>query len=271
MSHASSPAVEGLRAVPPSRFIRERDARAAALAKAGKADEARAVKALRRPSPSLWAVNQLARVDPKGLGAFLQTAGQLRATQLRDPQAASETARRHREQLGALLERARDVLRGEGYRPTPALERRISGTLLGGAADRAVADDLRAGRLAAELQAPGFDALLGAPGAGRLRVVKGGATSPRTVAPAKAASALPAPPAPPADVEAEARRQRQARALAEEAATRHAAAERLEREIAAAATALAEQRRRLHAARQDAKRATAAARKAGRTTGRRAD
>jgi fructose-1-phosphate kinase PfkB-like protein len=126
-----------LYAVPPSAFTRERNAKAAALAKARHADEARAVKQLRRPSPSLWAANQLARAEPTRLAAFLEAVDRLRATQLRTPRAAAETAREHREHLNALVQRAGDVLHREGYRLTPALTRRISDTLFGAAADEA--------------------------------------------------------------------------------------------------------------------------------------
>jgi hypothetical protein len=253
-----------LYAVPPSAFTRERNARAAALAKAGKADEARAVKQLRRPPASLWAVNQLARAAPRELEAFLEAARRLRATQLRDPRAAAEAVREHRTHLGALVEQARGVLRGEEYHPTPAIERRISDTLLGAAADGRLAEDLREGGLAAEMQAPGFDALMGAPGAG-LRLVRASPT--KETSPEKRARPSGPKPStsekPVSNADDEGARQR-AQALAQEAAARQAAAQQLEREITAAAGALTEQRRRLRDARREARRAAAAVQKAGR-------
>jgi hypothetical protein len=242
-------ALEALYAVPLRDFTRERNARAAALAKAGNATAAEAVKALRRPPAWLWVTNQLGRLEGKHLAAFLEAASRLHATQLRDPQAAGATAQQHRAHLGTLLQRARDVLRREGHRVTPALERRISNTLLGAAADGRLADDLRHGRLTSGVQAPGFDALLGAPGAGRRPPGK-------RVPPAPTASASKAQ-------AVEERTRLRARALADEAAARKAAARRLESEIAAATTALAEQQRRLRNARRDARRAAGAARKAG--------
>ena len=251
-----------LYAVPPSAFTRERNARAAALAKARHPDEARAVKQLRRPSASLWATNQLARAEPTRLAAFLEAVDRLRATQLRTPRAAAETAREHREHLNALVQRAGEVLHREGYRLTPALTRRISDTLFGAAADRRLADDLRHGRLAAEVAAPGFDALVGIPGAGRLHIVTGGNTAPRAVKVGKPAVA-PAPAATNQVREAEERRRIEA--LEHEAATRKASVAKLEGEITAAATALAEQRRRLSTARREAKRAASTARKTRKT------
>jgi hypothetical protein len=48
-----------------------------------------------------------------------------------------------------------------GVQATPAIERRVSGTLLGALSDAEARDRLRAGRLTAELEAPGFEVLGG--------------------------------------------------------------------------------------------------------------
>lgn len=167
--------LEELYAVPPSTFTRERNARAAVLAKAGHADEARTVKQLRRPSPSLWATNQLARKEAKRLAAFIDAVGRIRAALLRDPRAAAEALRQQRVELEALVQRAGEELSSQGYRLTPDMARRISDTLLGAAVDRRLAEDLRHGRLTAELAPPGFEVLGGASGAGPLRLLPGGA------------------------------------------------------------------------------------------------
>jgi hypothetical protein len=272
--------VSELYAAPLRQFVRARDARAAALARDGHGDEARAVKQLRRPAVSLWATNQLARVEPRGLAAFLDAVDRIRATQVRDPGAAAEAIKEQRAQLAALLRRAGEVLSGEGHRPTPALDRRISDTLLGAAVDRGLADDLRHGRLSAEVPAPGFEALMGTPRGGTLRLVTGGKTRARATVPAKPTrpAATRARAAEARTREAEARRREQAEARAQEAArheaaaseleresaAREAAASRLEREVEAAATALAEKRRALRQARHEAKRAAVAARRARR-------
>jgi hypothetical protein len=250
--------VAELYAVPLGQFTRERDAKAAALAKAGRADEARSIKQLRRPTAALWAVNQLARLDANRLAAFLETVDRIRANQLRDPSAAVEAVKLQRAHLVALLRRAGEALRGEGHRVSAALERRISDTLLGAAVDRRQAEDLRHGRLAAELPPPGFEALTGAPAGGRLRLVPGGkkfqpAEPRRDAEPSRRAEA--------AAAKMEERR-RQAEALAREAAAREAAANELAREATAAAKALAEKRRGLRVAQREARRAAAAARKA---------
>src|SRR5262245_19084232 len=153
--------VEQLYAAPLRTFIRERDAKAAELTRAGEAEQARAVKQLRRPAISLWAINQLAHADPERLAALIDAVGRVRATQLQDPRGSAEALRRQRADLQALVNRAGELLGGEGYRLTPAMARRISDTLLGAAVDRRLAADLRAGRLMAEVPAPGFEVLSG--------------------------------------------------------------------------------------------------------------
>ena len=54
------PEIARLYAVPLAEFTPARNALAARLRKAGQADEAEAVKALRKPTPPVWAINQAA-------------------------------------------------------------------------------------------------------------------------------------------------------------------------------------------------------------------
>ena len=154
--------LDQLYAVQPSAFTRERNAKAAALEKAGRRAEARALRQLRRPPASLWATNRLAYVEAKRLGAFLDAVDRVRRSQLRDPRAAGEAMQRQRAELRALADRARELLAEQGYRATAATDRRISNTLLGAAVDRRRAQDLWRGRLTDELSAPGFEVLSGA-------------------------------------------------------------------------------------------------------------
>jgi hypothetical protein len=254
--------IQELYAFPPGDFTRERNARAAALVKAGHADQARALKQLRKPTASLWAVNQLAREEPTRLAALVEAVGHARAAQLRDPRAAGEALRRQRTELDALVEKAGEVLSGQGHRLTPALSRRIADTLLGAAVDRRLADDLRHGRLLAELPAPGFEIFSAVSGAGRLRVLPGGKTEREKAETAESARQARAQTA----EEERQRRRREAEALDREAAAREAAAREVERKAAEAAAALAESRRRLQEARRQAKAAAAAARKARRSS-----
>jgi hypothetical protein len=257
-------------------FVRERDARAAALREAGRTEEARAVRRLRRPAIPLWAVNQLAHADPERLAALIDAVGRARAVQLRDPRGAAEALRHVRADLQALVKRAGDVLGGQGYRLTPATSRRISDTLLGAAADRRLAADLRRGRLMAEVPAPGFEVLSGA--ARPLTLVQGGGAKvePRRSPPVTArgetetsrakrekAEAARRARAVAADEE-RARRRREADALGREAAAREEAVQQARRAVAEAAAALAQVSQRLRDATGAAKAASAAARRARR-------
>ena len=165
-------ALERLYAVSPREFTRARNTLAAELRKSRDVEAARAVAGLRRPSATLWAVNQLARHAQAPLTRFLQAVERLRRTQLSDPRGAMEAMRAERAQLETLVQRAEQALSEAGYSLSAEARRRIGDTLLGAAADRHHADALAHGRLTEELQAPGFDALTGS---GRLRLVQGGA------------------------------------------------------------------------------------------------
>src|SRR5262245_65536188 len=129
----TSRAVEKLYAVPLRSFTRERNAMAVELAKSGRADEARAVKRLRRPPALLWAANQLAHVEVERLAAWLDTVDRARAAQLQSPHVAADALRRQRSDLDALVRRAGALLGEQGYRATADTARRLSGALLGAA------------------------------------------------------------------------------------------------------------------------------------------
>src|SRR5262245_8572910 len=280
--------VEQLYAAPLRTFIRERDAKAAELTRAGEAEQARAVKQLRRPAISLWAINQLAHADPERLAALIDAVGRVRAAQLRDPRGAAEALRKQRADLQALVNRAGERLGGEGYRLTPAMARRISDTLLGAAVDRRLAAELRAGRLMAEVPAPGFEVLSGVARPLQLvrdeetkveqRRVRGeetkveqrhppaaktrGETEANEARRQKAEAARRA--AAIAADEERARRRREAEELEREAAAREAAMQQAQREATEAAAALARARHHLREAKAAALAASAVARKARR-------
>jgi hypothetical protein len=76
------PAAVPLYALPPSRFVPERNALARALAAKGDAAAA-AVRALRRPVGLAWVLNRLARDRPDDVGALLDAADRLRRGQRR--------------------------------------------------------------------------------------------------------------------------------------------------------------------------------------------
>ena len=236
--------LEEVYAVPPAEFTRARNARVAALAKSGHHDAAEALRKLRRPAAPLWAVNQLGRAEPDRLEAFVDAVARLKRTQLRDPRAVGEAVRGQRAALDALVEAAREHLTEHGLGAGPPVIRRISDTLQGAAVDSRSAEDLRHGRLATELSAPGFEVFAGAQPT-PLRVVTGGKTAARESDAERRTEERRA--------RLEAARQARAREAEEReraARERRAAAEDAAKDVEALAGKLAEAKRRLKAARR---------------------
>jgi hypothetical protein len=163
--------ISELYALPLEDFTRARNARAAALKAADRPADALAIRELRRPPVTLWAINRLAQADAERLAAFIASVDEIRRTQLRDPRAASEAVQRQRAALDALVSRAAALLAEQGQHATAAAQRRIADTLLGAAVDRERAEALTAGRLTEELPAPGFEVLTGTAAGRHLRLV----------------------------------------------------------------------------------------------------
>ena len=148
----------GCRRRPPRRCVRARNALAARLAKDGKANTARQIGRLRRPSPVVWALNRTAPARPDEYGALIQAVDRLRRAQLGqgDLRAATASYRAAFEPLARSTVRA---LRDAGSAVSPALERRLRSTLLAAVTDRRLRSDLAAGRLVDEHAEPGFEIL----------------------------------------------------------------------------------------------------------------
>jgi hypothetical protein len=153
--------VDALYGVAPADFIRARNALAAKFREGGRRSDAAAVSKLRRPTPVLWAVNQVAREERGAVAALVQAAERLKGRRLIQPQDARAALDMQRTALARVAGHARQRLKRIGVQATPAIERRVSGTLLGALSDAEARDRLRAGRLTAELEAPGFEVLGG--------------------------------------------------------------------------------------------------------------
>lgn len=80
-SHALPDEATALFRGAPEGFVAARDALAAALRDAGRADDATAVKALRKPTVVAWALNQLVVRDPAGVQALVDAGAEVRAAQ----------------------------------------------------------------------------------------------------------------------------------------------------------------------------------------------
>jgi hypothetical protein len=156
--------------LPPEEFVAARDEVARRLRREGDAEAARRVKALRRPSLSAWAVNQLARSQQRALEGLLAAGERLRAAHqaaLAGGDAAELRAatRAEREAVAGLVSAALDRLREAGHPTTETTRDRIAATLHAAAASPEAADLVRHGRLTADLDPSGFGAAPGGPAA----------------------------------------------------------------------------------------------------------
>ncbi len=247
--------IDALYAVPLGEFTGARDALATRLRAAKNVDAARAVKALHKPTPAAWAVNQLARARPDDLRALFDASERLRKAQQAGPNAVREELAAQRKLMVDLVDDATGRLRASGSAVTPATVDKVQATLSAAASlnpeDRA---QLIAGRLSHELERPTLESLLGS------EVAPAAAPAPAPIAEA------PAPAETGADAaEREVRRREDAARAAREAAQREA--ERLGREATEAesrAKSLAEVARHAEElaarARADAERAADTAR-----------
>jgi hypothetical protein len=154
-----------LYSVPLSEFIRERDALAARLKDGGQKEEAARIKALRKPSVAVWALNQLAQRRPDEVADLIRTGDRLRSTQeetLQGGDAADlRTVAGERNRLVArLADEASSILDEAGSAPGPHLEK-IKNTLLAATSDQEAADLLGRGVLTTELAPSGFEGIFG--------------------------------------------------------------------------------------------------------------
>lgn len=150
--------VARLYGLPLEEFTAERNALAAELRREGDSEGAAAVRALRKPTASAWAVNQLVRAEPDLVDALLGAGGELRqahrqaasgrgAAQLR---AAAES---ERAAIDALIARAPGAI---GRPLTAALTESIRNSLHAASSDDEARERVRTGTLATELRPVGL-------------------------------------------------------------------------------------------------------------------
>ena len=164
-------AAERLYAGPATGFVAERNARSKAARGDGDRDLAARIAALPKPSASAALVNRLAREDRDGLDRLLALGAELReAQQDGDGQRLRTLGIRRRELLTettrAVLERAA----GDGAAPGATIVEEVQQTLQALLADEAAADAVLTGRTVRALKADGLDPVdlagaVGGPGA----------------------------------------------------------------------------------------------------------
>jgi hypothetical protein len=149
--------------VPAAAFVNERNALAKTLRQSGDKAAADEVARLGRPSPVAWAVNQLHYRASDALGALKEAGAALRQAQEESFDSDDFAARRraHQAALRAATAHAMELAEEGGLKPNAAFQRRLESTLnlLGAAVEDVTPPP---GRMSAELETMGFDALTAA-------------------------------------------------------------------------------------------------------------
>ncbi|WP_246354760.1 hypothetical protein [Nocardioides ungokensis] len=136
-------------------FTPARDARAKEL-KAGDAELAQRVKALRKPSTAAWVVNLLVRREAEQVGQVLAVGAALREAQANLAGDELRALTRQRRQLtAAVTARARAVAADLGLKVTSAVSDQVEATLTAAILDEDCAQAVRSGLLVAPLSATG--------------------------------------------------------------------------------------------------------------------
>lgn len=151
---------------PLGEFTAARNALAKQLEKAGKKKEADEVKALAKPTPSAWVVNQLFAHETGKMDRLLGAGERARAAQREA--VAGAGAERLREAMAAvrdlaepLRQRAAAILSEEGRAPSQAMMERVATNLQSLAFSPAAAEEAARGWLGRDLDPPGFEVFTG--------------------------------------------------------------------------------------------------------------
>jgi hypothetical protein len=145
-------ALDRVYAAPPEQFTTERDALVKQL-KGTHKDAAAAVKALRKPSVTAWALNQVARNQARNLTELFEADDALSRSQRegKGREALAEAGRVRREIIQRLVTGALRTLAEAGHPDSPANRDRIAQTLAAVATDTEGREALARGRLTADL------------------------------------------------------------------------------------------------------------------------
>lgn len=162
--------VDALFRLPLAEFTSARNALASRLKKEKLAIDAERVKAIPKPPAPAWAVNQLFWENPKAIDKLASIAKRVRDAQMgrirnADIRALLDEKKR---MTGALIERASVILTEAGHAASPDVLRRVSATLESLAVWGDTEGAPAAGRLTADLDPPGFDALAAVMGGAKI-------------------------------------------------------------------------------------------------------
>ena len=141
----------------PDGFAAARDAAVKAARAAGRADVARTLATLRRPTRSAWLVNLLWRSERELLESLLDLGNAFRDAQLEASGPILQQLMAQRRQVEqALIRRAKELAAQAGADVSDAMEREAQETLSAAMALPEVADEIRGGRLTRAANYAGF-------------------------------------------------------------------------------------------------------------------
>ncbi|MFD1669880.1 hypothetical protein ACFSJI_31655 [Streptomyces calvus] len=148
-------ALDELYALPPSDFVARREERAAAARTAGRTEDARRIRAARRPTLAAWAANLLRRSRPDEAERFLELGRALReAYATLDPEGLKELSAQRRRIVSELSRQAAALAREAGHPLSDAVQRDVETTLRAVLADPDAAELWAGGRLESTLTPP---------------------------------------------------------------------------------------------------------------------
>lgn len=144
--------IDRLHELPLDEFTAARDGLAARLRRDGEADIAAEVKRLRKPSAAAWALNQVRRGDPDGVGELIEAGQRLREAQESvlaggSRAALDEASAAERRLVTELVRHAERELVAAGRKVSSAIHERLRETLHAVATDPEAREGLAAGRL----------------------------------------------------------------------------------------------------------------------------
>ena len=166
----STKEIDALFRLPLAEFTPARNALAAKLSKLGRAIEAKQVKALAKPPAPAWAVNQLYWQKPKAIDQLIEVTERVRKAQTGKLKNVDvrELLGEKKQMMSALMDRASTILSEAGHAASQATMRRVSATLEALAVWGNTEGAPEAGRLTADLDPPGFDALAAVMGGAKI-------------------------------------------------------------------------------------------------------
>jgi len=163
--------IDALFRLPLADFTSARNALAARLNKLGRAIDAKRVKSLAKPPAPAWAVNQLYWQKPRAIEQLIDVTERVRKAQTGKIKNGNVRAllNEKKQMMAALTERASAILAGDGHAASPDAMRRVSATLEALAVWGRTEGAPQAGRLTADLDPPGFDALAAVMGGAKIQ------------------------------------------------------------------------------------------------------